>query len=98
MVVLLFYVQQRHQKIIQKLIFLLPLIIEKAFQLGRYGGFLREKVVHQKETLTARLIDRPIRPLFHKNFKRETQIIATVLEYDFENDPDIVALLRRLRH
>ena len=39
------------------------------------------------------MIDRPIRPLFHKNFKRETQIIATVLEYDFENDPDIVSII-----
>ena len=39
------------------------------------------------------MIDRPIRPLFHKNFKNETQVIATVLSHDMENDPDIVAII-----
>ena len=68
---------------------------EKTFSAGKIPGgfFKREGRPSEKETLTSRLIDRPIRPLFHKNFKRETQIIATVLEYDFENDPDIVAII-----
>ncbi len=68
---------------------------EKAFSAGKIPGgfFKREGRPSEKETLISRLIDRPIRPLFHKNFKRETQIIATVLEYDFENDPDIVAII-----
>src|SRR6185437_16092057 len=47
----------------------------------------------QKETLTSRLIDRPIRPLFVKGFKNEVQVVATVLAHDLENDPDIVALV-----
>ncbi|MBT6094214.1 MAG: polyribonucleotide nucleotidyltransferase, partial [Rhodospirillaceae bacterium] len=46
-----------------------------------------------KETLTSRLIDRPIRPLFVKGFKHETQVILTVLSHDLENDPDIPALI-----
>ncbi len=68
---------------------------EKTFSAGKIPGgfFKREGRPSEKETLTSRLIDRPIRPLFHKNFKRETQVIATVLEYDFENDPDIVAII-----
>ena len=68
---------------------------EKVFSAGKIPGgfFKREGRPSEKETLTSRLIDRPIRPLFHKNFKRETQIIATVLEYDFENDPDIIAII-----
>ena len=68
---------------------------EKAFAAGKIPGgfFKREGRPTEKETLVCRLIDRPIRPLFHKNFKNETQIIATVLEYDFENDPDIVAII-----
>ena len=68
---------------------------EKAFSAGKIPGgfFKREGRPSEKEILTSRLIDRPIRPLFHKNFKRETQVIATVLEYDFENDPDIVAII-----
>ena len=51
--------------------------------------FLRE----EKETLVSRLIDRPIRPLFADGFKCETQVIATVISYDTENDPDIVAMI-----
>ena len=68
---------------------------EKAFSAGKIPGgfFKREGRPSEKETLTSRLIDRPIRPLFHKNFKRETQIIATVLEYDFIHDPDIIAII-----
>ena len=66
---------------------------EKYYAAGKIPGgyFKREARPTEAETLISRLIDRPIRPLFHKNFKRETQIIATVLEYDFENDPDISA-------
>ena len=41
--------------------------------------------------LTSRLIDRPIRPLFPEGFRNETQVVATVLSHDLENDPDIVA-------
>ncbi|HEX4752888.1 MAG TPA: polyribonucleotide nucleotidyltransferase, partial [Solirubrobacterales bacterium] len=53
----------------------------------------REGAPSQKETLTSRLIDRPIRPLFVKGFKNEVQVVATVLAHDLENDPDIVALI-----
>ena len=68
---------------------------EKTFAVGRIlGGFFkREGRPSEKETLVSRLIDRPIRPLFHKNYKNETQVIATVLAHDMENDPDIVAIL-----
>jgi polyribonucleotide nucleotidyltransferase len=47
----------------------------------------------EKETLTSRLIDRPIRPLFASGFRNETQVVATVLSHDMENDPDIVAMI-----
>ncbi|MDA9288921.1 polyribonucleotide nucleotidyltransferase [Alphaproteobacteria bacterium] len=68
---------------------------EKTFAAGRIPGgfFKREGRPSEKETLVCRLIDRPIRPLFHKSFKNETQIIATVLAHDMENDPDVVALI-----
>ena len=68
---------------------------EKTFAAGRIPGgfFKREGRPSEKETLVSRLIDRPIRPLFHKNYKNETQIIATVLAHDMENDPDIVAMI-----
>ncbi len=68
---------------------------EKTFAAGRIPGgfFKREGRPSEKETLVCRLIDRPIRPLFHKSFKNETQVIATVLAHDMENDPDIVALI-----
>ena len=68
---------------------------EKTFAAGRIPGgfFKREGRPSEKETLVSRLIDRPIRPLFHKNYKNETQVIATVLAHDMENDPDIVAML-----
>ena len=68
---------------------------EKAFAAGKIPGgfFKREGRPAEKETLTSRLIDRPIRPLFKKGFKNETQIICTVLSHDLENDPDIVALV-----
>ncbi len=68
---------------------------EKAFAAGRIPGgfFKREGRPTEKETLVSRLIDRPIRPLFHKNYKNETQVIATVLAHDMENDPDIIAMI-----
>ena len=68
---------------------------EKYYAAGRSpGGFLkREGRPSEKETLTSRLIDRPIRPLFVEGYKNDTQVIATVLSYDLENDPDIVAMV-----
>ena len=68
---------------------------EKYYAAGRIpGGFLkREGRPSEKETLTSRLIDRPIRPLFVEGYKNDTQVIATVLSYDLENDPDIVAMV-----
>jgi polyribonucleotide nucleotidyltransferase len=68
---------------------------EKTFAAGKIPGgyFKREGRPTEKETLTSRLIDRPIRPLFPAGFKNETQVIATVLSHDMENDPDIVALV-----
>ncbi len=68
---------------------------EKSFAAGKIPGgfFKREGRPSEKETLTSRLIDRPIRPLFHPAFKNETQVICTVLAHDLENDPDIVAMV-----
>ena len=68
---------------------------EKAFAAGKIPGgfFKREGRPAEKEVLTSRLIDRPIRPLFAKGFQNETQIICTVLTHDLENDPDIVAMV-----
>ena len=68
---------------------------EKTFAAGKIPGgfFKREGRPSEKETLTSRLIDRPIRPLFAKGFRNETQVICTVLSHDMENDPDIVALI-----
>ncbi|MGA1018929.1 MAG: polyribonucleotide nucleotidyltransferase [Candidatus Puniceispirillales bacterium] len=68
---------------------------EKTFAAGKIPGgfFKREGRPSEKETLTSRLIDRPIRPLFPAVFKCETQVITTVLSHDMENDPDIVAMI-----
>jgi polyribonucleotide nucleotidyltransferase len=68
---------------------------EKAYAAGKVPGgyFKREGRPSEKETLVSRLIDRPIRPLFVKGFKNETQVIATVLSHDLENDPDVVAMV-----
>ncbi|MGH7011457.1 MAG: polyribonucleotide nucleotidyltransferase, partial [Caulobacteraceae bacterium] len=68
---------------------------EKTFAAGKIPGgfFKREGRPSEKETLVSRLIDRPIRPLFVKGFKHETQVIVTVLSHDLENDPDIVAMV-----
>jgi polyribonucleotide nucleotidyltransferase len=68
---------------------------EKTFAAGKIPGgfFKREGRPAEKEILTSRLLDRPIRPLFPKGFNCETQVIATVLSHDRENDPDVVALV-----
>ncbi|MCG6856699.1 MAG: polyribonucleotide nucleotidyltransferase [Salaquimonas sp.] len=68
---------------------------EKTYAAGKIPGgfFKREGRPSEKETLTSRLIDRPIRPLFAEGFKCETQVIITVLQHDLENDPDIVAMV-----
>ncbi len=76
----------------------LPLTVEyqeKIYAAGRIpGNYFRREIGRpsEKETLTARLIDRPIRPLFPKNYRFETQVIATVLSMDQENDPDTLAM------
>jgi polyribonucleotide nucleotidyltransferase len=68
---------------------------EKTFAAGKIPGgfFKREGRPSEKEVLTSRLIDRPIRPLFAEGFRNETQIICTTLSHDLENDPDVVALV-----
>ena len=77
----------------------LPLTVEyqeKIYAAGRIpGNYFRREIGRpsEKETLTARLIDRPIRPLFPKDYRCETQMIATVLSMDQENDPDILAMI-----
>ena len=76
----------------------LPLTVnylEMTYAAGRIPGgfFKREGRPSNRETLIARLIDRPIRPLFPKGFRRETQIIATVLSADKENDPAILGMI-----
>jgi polyribonucleotide nucleotidyltransferase len=68
---------------------------EKTFAAGKIPGgyFKREGRPTEKETLTSRLIDRPIRPLFAAGYKNETQVVVTVLSHDLENDPDIVGMV-----
>jgi polyribonucleotide nucleotidyltransferase len=68
---------------------------ERTYAAGKIPGgfFKREGRPSEKETLVSRLIDRPIRPLFVKGFKNETQVVVTVLAHDLENDPDIVAMV-----
>jgi len=68
---------------------------EKTYAAGRIPGgfFKREGRPSEKETLTSRLIDRPIRPLFPDGFMREVQVIATVISMNTEIDPDIPAML-----
>ena len=68
---------------------------EKTFAAGKIPGgfFKREGRPSEKETLVSRLIDRPIRPLFAEGYKNDTQVVATVLQHDLENDPDIVAMV-----
>src|SRR5690348_5564915 len=76
----------------------LPLTVnyqEKYYAAGRIPGgyFKREARPTEKETLTSRLIDRPIRPLFADGWRCDTQVIVTVMSHDQENDPDIVAMV-----
>ncbi|MDI1285655.1 MAG: polyribonucleotide nucleotidyltransferase [Reyranella sp.] len=68
---------------------------EKTFAAGKIPGgfFKREGRPSEKEVLTSRLIDRPIRPLFHETYRNETLVVVTVLAHDLENDPDIVAMV-----
>jgi len=68
---------------------------EKYYAAGKVPGgfFKREARPTEKETLTSRLIDRPIRPLFVPGFKNEVLIICTVLSHDLVNDPDMVAMI-----
>ncbi len=68
---------------------------ERYYASGRIPGgfFKREGRPTEKETLTSRLIDRPIRPLFPAGYKNETQVVVTVLSHDLENDPDIVGMV-----
>lgn len=69
---------------------------EKGYAVGRIpGNYFRREIGRpsEKETLTARIIDRPIRPLFPKHYRHETQVIATVLSVDNENDPDVLAVV-----
>src|SRR3974390_564851 len=76
----------------------LPLTVnytEKYYAAGRIPGgyFKRERGPTEKDTLTSRLIDRPIRPLFAEGWRCDTQVTVTVLSHDVENDPDIVAMV-----
>ena len=68
---------------------------EKYYSVGKIPGgfFKREARPTEKETLVCRLIDRPVRPLFHKDFKNETQVTCTVLSHDQQNDSDVVAMI-----
>ncbi|QQS15095.1 MAG: polyribonucleotide nucleotidyltransferase [Rhodospirillales bacterium] len=68
---------------------------EKTFAAGKIPGgfFKREGRPSEKEVLVSRLIDRPIRPLFHETFRNETLVVVTVLSHDMENDPDILSLV-----
>ena len=68
---------------------------EKTYAVGKIPGgfFKREARPSEKETLTSRLIDRPIRPLFPKGFMNEVQVICTVMSADKQNDTDIAALI-----
>ena len=68
---------------------------EKTFAAGKIPGgfFKREGRPSEKEVLTSRLIDRPIRPLFHETYRNETLVVVTVLAHDLENDPDIVSMI-----
>jgi polyribonucleotide nucleotidyltransferase len=75
-----------------------PLVVdyrEKTYSAGKFpGGFIkREGRPTTKEILTARLIDRPIRPLFPAGYRREVQIMGSTLSYDRENDPDLLCMI-----
>ncbi|MCA1624424.1 MAG: polyribonucleotide nucleotidyltransferase [Acidobacteria bacterium] len=67
---------------------------ESTYSAGRIPGnyFRREGRPNEKEVLTARMIDRPVRPLFPENYRNETQVVGTVISADAENDPDVMAI------
>lgn len=67
---------------------------EATYSAGRIPGnyFRREGRPNEKETLTCRLIDRPVRPLFGNGYRFETQIVGTVISSDGQNDPDVIAI------
>src|SRR5246127_3609425 len=76
----------------------LPLTVdyrENTYSAGKIPGgfFKREGRPSEKEVLTSRLIDRPMRPLFPESWRNETQVVITTLAHDMENDPDIVAMV-----
>jgi polyribonucleotide nucleotidyltransferase len=68
---------------------------ERYYAAGKIPGgyFKRERAPTERETLTSRLIDRPIRPLFAEGYRNETLVVAQVLSHDLENDPDVVAMV-----
>jgi len=68
---------------------------ERYYAAGKIPGgyFKRERGLTERETLTSRLIDRPIRPLFADGYRNETLVVAQVLSHDLENDPDMVAMI-----
>ncbi|UCF78851.1 MAG: polyribonucleotide nucleotidyltransferase, partial [Candidatus Eiseniibacteriota bacterium] len=76
----------------------LPLLVdyrEKAYAAGKIPGgfFKREGRPNEKEIMSSRLIDRPVRPMFSKDFKHELQVVASVLSSDQQNDSDVLALI-----
>ncbi len=76
----------------------MPLTVEYMDRTAAYGKipggfFKREGRANERETLVSRLIDRPIRPLFPKNYRNETQVIATVLSYDPANETDVLSIV-----
>src|SRR5213592_1822357 len=94
-VVLCTVVGARHAKAGQDFLPLTCDYVEKTYAAGKIPGgfFKREGRPSEKETLTSRLIDRPIRPLFPEGFYNEVQVIATVMSVDPEIDPDIPAMI-----
>ncbi|HEY2070431.1 MAG TPA: polyribonucleotide nucleotidyltransferase [Rhizomicrobium sp.] len=68
---------------------------ERYYAAGKIPGgyFKRERAPTERETLTSRLIDRPIRPLFAEGYRNETQVVVQVLSHDLENDPDVLGLV-----
>ena len=73
---------------------------ESSYSAGRIPGnyFRREGRPSEKEVLTCRLIDRPVRPLFPDGYRFETQIVGTVISSDSENDPDVIAITGASTH
>src|ERR1700759_4076084 len=69
--------------------------MERYYAAGKIPGgyFKRERAPTERETLTSRLIDRPVRPLFAEGFKNEVLVVAQVLSHDLENDPDVIAMV-----